>query len=470
MASRYWVGGTANWDGTAGTKWATTTGGAGGASVPGSGDDVFFDANSGSGTVTVTSATCAALDTTGFGGTIAGSATISANGSVTIGAGTTWSNTADLGMSGATGGTLTTNGKTIAGLSIGAGGGAWQLGDALTATGSVSASTGSFTTNNHNISATGYSFSGGTINLGSSVLTATGASPWSAAAGTTVNAGTSTIKCTSTANKVFSGGGKTYNIIWHAPGSGTGYFLISGANTFSELKDDGSAAHTIFFPAGATTTVTTFNVNGSSSGAKIALRSGSDGTQYTLSKSSGTVTSQYLDIKDCVATGGATWIAQQSTDSGNNSGWSFPAAYTMIADSGSYVLTGNAVNLNVGWLMPVGTGAFTLTGVNVNFGLGYGIVAEPASFALAGIDVALRSDIILPAGTGEFLLTGNDATLTAELVVIDEPEPPSGGAGSTQRLRKWWESYDTPIAVKTAPWRDVDHDDDEEALMMLLKI
>jgi hypothetical protein len=26
-ASRYWVGGTANWDGTAGTKWALTSGG-----------------------------------------------------------------------------------------------------------------------------------------------------------------------------------------------------------------------------------------------------------------------------------------------------------------------------------------------------------------------------------------------------------------------------------------------------------
>ena len=31
MADRYWVGGTAAWDGTAGTKWALTSGGAGGA-------------------------------------------------------------------------------------------------------------------------------------------------------------------------------------------------------------------------------------------------------------------------------------------------------------------------------------------------------------------------------------------------------------------------------------------------------
>ena len=61
MADRYWVGGTGSWFDP--TKWATSSGGSGGASVPTSVDNVFFDANSGSGvahyTVTVTtSATC----------------------------------------------------------------------------------------------------------------------------------------------------------------------------------------------------------------------------------------------------------------------------------------------------------------------------------------------------------------------------------------------------------------------------
>ena len=52
MASRYWVGGTANWDNTAGTKWSDVSGGAGGFSAPTSADDVFFDANSGTNTIT----------------------------------------------------------------------------------------------------------------------------------------------------------------------------------------------------------------------------------------------------------------------------------------------------------------------------------------------------------------------------------------------------------------------------------
>ena len=45
MAARYWVGGAGNWSST--TKWSTSSGGASGASVPISTDDVIFDANSG---------------------------------------------------------------------------------------------------------------------------------------------------------------------------------------------------------------------------------------------------------------------------------------------------------------------------------------------------------------------------------------------------------------------------------------
>lgn len=71
MADRYWVGGTASWDSTAGTKWATTSGGAGGASVPTTSDNVFFDAASGTVTATVVgTASCLALNFTGFTGSI----------------------------------------------------------------------------------------------------------------------------------------------------------------------------------------------------------------------------------------------------------------------------------------------------------------------------------------------------------------------------------------------------------------
>jgi len=53
MADRYWVGGSGNWDDP--LKWSTTSGGAGGASVPTSPDDVYFDANSDTGSPFVVS-------------------------------------------------------------------------------------------------------------------------------------------------------------------------------------------------------------------------------------------------------------------------------------------------------------------------------------------------------------------------------------------------------------------------------
>ena len=73
MADRYWVGGTAAWDSTAGSKWALTSGGAGGQAVPNSSDTVFFDAASGASTVTIGAgvATSSTLTMTGFTGTIA---------------------------------------------------------------------------------------------------------------------------------------------------------------------------------------------------------------------------------------------------------------------------------------------------------------------------------------------------------------------------------------------------------------
>jgi hypothetical protein len=53
MAARFWVGGTGTWDASNTANWSATTGGAGGASVPTSSDDVTFDGSSGGGTVTV---------------------------------------------------------------------------------------------------------------------------------------------------------------------------------------------------------------------------------------------------------------------------------------------------------------------------------------------------------------------------------------------------------------------------------
>jgi hypothetical protein len=90
MAARFWVtGGTGNWNDT--SNWSATTGGASGASVPGSADTATLDASSGSGTVTLDiSPTIQTLTCTGFTGTLAfGTNTISLNSTGTIFTGAT---------------------------------------------------------------------------------------------------------------------------------------------------------------------------------------------------------------------------------------------------------------------------------------------------------------------------------------------------------------------------------------------
>ena len=92
MAARYWVGGTASWDATVGTKWALTSNGAGGQAVPTYSDTVFFDASSGASTVTIASgtATCSTLTMTGFTGTLAfGTNSITCAGTGTVYTGAT---------------------------------------------------------------------------------------------------------------------------------------------------------------------------------------------------------------------------------------------------------------------------------------------------------------------------------------------------------------------------------------------
>jgi autotransporter-associated beta strand protein len=61
MATYYWVGGTGTWNNASNTNWALSTGGAGGAGIPNSADNVIFDANSGAAATVTVASTAACL-------------------------------------------------------------------------------------------------------------------------------------------------------------------------------------------------------------------------------------------------------------------------------------------------------------------------------------------------------------------------------------------------------------------------
>ena len=133
MADRYWVGGAGTWNATAGTKWALTSGGAGGQAVPTAADDVYFDAASGAVAVVIGASTCRNLTFTGFTGSLgASTSTLNCSGSLTMVSITSaW--TGNINFLSTTAQTITSNGFTFNNaLRFNGVGGTFAFQDALT--------------------------------------------------------------------------------------------------------------------------------------------------------------------------------------------------------------------------------------------------------------------------------------------------------------------------------------------------
>lgn len=353
MANFYWVGGTGSWSEFA-THWATASGGGTfHANAPTSSDDVFIDANSGfgsGGTITIdngVTATCNDFScTSGHTFTITPGISSSFNffGTTILEAGLTFNLIFD--WYGTTPETITVNGATLNNDFYIEDVGTLTLQDDLEITGEFYIQNGTFDANDHNITATNYYFYADigftpTVVMGSGTWEGTGdtvddSGPWSIyevnGQVVTIIPETSTIKFTNTDadNKtiLYSAGdctGKTYHNLW-IDGNGTGVFIIEGDNTFADLKI--TAGNTVKFTVGTTTTLTTFTATGTE-GNLITLNSSDGLAQFTLSKASGVVNCDYLNISNSNATGGATWYAgSHSADTANNDGWIFTDAPT----------------------------------------------------------------------------------------------------------------------------------------------
>ena len=243
MANRYWVGGTASWDGTAGTKWSDTSNGSGGFSVPTNADDVFFDGASGAVIVTIAAgASCRNLTCTGYTGSLVGGggSTLEIAGNCTLVSGMTWNNSGSVTFSGASGASpflIDGGGKTFNSVFIASGASAftWSLQSPFTVASSLTVRGGTFNTNNFALTASDITSSNSntrTINFGSSTVTLTGISPFnfSTSTGLTFNAGTSQVNC-SNANTTIdtNGAGGLYNLSLTSTGIATAIISVGGS-------------------------------------------------------------------------------------------------------------------------------------------------------------------------------------------------------------------------------------------------
>jgi hypothetical protein len=316
MADRYWVGGTANWDATAGSKWATTSGGAGGAAVPTSSDRVFFDGNSGASTVTVATATanCSDFDTTGFTGTLAGSIGINFFGLVKITIGANWTNTGTLTFSAtATGKNFTPSSATMSNSMVfnGVGGGYVLQGNLAQGTGV----TLTFT-------AGGLDFNGFNVTTRQLIRTVTTAFNWVGGTGTlTVTLAGSGLNITTTTNLTAST--SSLNIV----ASGTAAVIDGAGLTFGSLNYTGTAVgnytiKNITLTGNLTRTSITnldmflfgsdvviggnFLPTGASVSSRLWIRSDVMGVQRQVTVN-GSITASNIDISDIKGAGSASW-------------------------------------------------------------------------------------------------------------------------------------------------------------------
>ena len=331
MADRYWVGGTDTWNTSAGSKWATTSGGAGGASVPTTADDVFFSALS-TGTCTIGSNNGAkSINCTGFTGGIAGSSAITVAGSVTLSALMTYAHAGTMTISGT--GTLTTAGKTFSGVTVNGSGITVTLGDPLNmSTRTLTVTLGTFTTANFDVTGGAFvSIATGirTVTLGSSTVTLSEAAGWDTGQTTnlTFNGGTSQINL-SNAGASFSGGALTfYNVSFTSTATGTR--AITFANTFNNLTLIASAAGLSQLTLGSNQTVSgTFTCAGSSATQRGFVRSNTRSTSRTITAAA--VSANDCDFRDITIAGAAAPISPtRGGDCGENSGITFPAVKTV---------------------------------------------------------------------------------------------------------------------------------------------
>jgi hypothetical protein len=334
--------GSANWGATGSGSWSATSGGAldatqfplaqdtaifPAATYPASGSTVTINANYNIGTIDMS------LRTSNTMTLATGTTAPQIYGNWINGTGITLSGTASITFAGRTTQQITSAGKTFTTTIVfDSPSGLVTLQDAMTITSTRSAllSNGTLDLNGKTLNA-GLSFVTGagtknlTFNGGTLVCPTASTTSFNNLQPTnfttTAGTGTGTISMTAATAKTFVGAGSTFNCTLNQGGAGD--LTITGSNTFSNITNTTQPA-SVLFTAATTSTFTNFNLSGTS-GNLITIGSVT-AASHTLSKASGTVSSDYLSISRSTATGGAGWYAgANSTNGGNNSGWIFTA-------------------------------------------------------------------------------------------------------------------------------------------------
>lgn len=328
MADRYWVGGSGNWSDNL-LHWAATSGGASGASLPGSGDNVFFDnlSHTTNYTVTMNAGTKQCLNFTATAPaagnmTMAfGSVNLSVFGNFSSYAGmlTTGGTPSILFASTSTGRTITTNGVNFSvNIEFTGSGGGWTLQDNFTTLGEWRHTRGTVDQNGFTVRCNAFHNSNANVRT----YTMTGAA-------IVVERDVNGVMWTSTTltNLTLNNSGSTVEIKTNYFTSQTISFPVTvtfGSWAFANLTFSNNAGYgniTITTPptVGGAMVFSGANANNQ----RLFVRSSVRGTQRTFT-CNGTVSVTNCDFEDIASAGSAgTWSGTSVGDCGGNSGITF---------------------------------------------------------------------------------------------------------------------------------------------------
>lgn len=360
-STRYWVGGTGNWSDTA--RWSTSSGGASGASVPRSHDNVVFDSASNAIAYTATvntvtgGARCKALTIAGplVGNvTLAGTVALFIHDNITLPAtGLTRTYTGAITLSGSTAGkTVTSNGVAlISSVTIDGVGAEWSLASALDLqdSGVLAFSRGSFSTNNYSVSCQNISsttLDTRVINLGSSTINCSGGftlgSGDDTRANLTFSSGTSQINFTLT-SLVVTGSQTFYNVSFTSTSITS--VSLTGQNTFNNLSfagRTGAGVANVILSTNQTINGTLTLSGGTSANMRTFVRSSTIGATRTLTCAAFSGTD--ADFRDITIAGAAAPASgTRLGDCKGNSGITFASGvnkYWNLAGGGNWSATG----------------------------------------------------------------------------------------------------------------------------------
>jgi hypothetical protein len=333
MTDKYWVGGGGNINDM--THWSLSSGGSGGSAIPQAPDDVYFDANSGTGVIAIAGGlNCKDV----YASDIASGLSFSGLANMIFyGTSLNWKSGVDCPF------IIYGYGPSIATFDFkGVLVGGFYLDQDVTLLSNVMLNntlvikTGStFDVNGYDISLLYMnmvsSVYGGTVNMGSGTWTTTHDYVVNGTYGV-INGETSTLIITNSFAQIKASTTRIFNNV-SCPNATT-VVINTDTCTLNTLtvKDGGC---TVKLLSGKTVNISGLSIDGVAS--KNSLQATSAGSQATLNLVSGTKTLDNLNIKDIAATPSSTWTAENSSDDGNNTGITFIAA----TSSGSALFFGS---------------------------------------------------------------------------------------------------------------------------------